>query len=69
MGGGKVIMSNNHTCQVEGINSVRMKMFDGMVRTIEDVRYVPSLSRTLSLWEFLMSQAMSINWIWFYENM
>lgn len=42
-----MIVGNSHTCQVEGIDSVSIKLFDGMVRILKDVRYVPSLSRNL----------------------
>ena len=30
--GGLVSFRNGHTCHIEGIDSVRIKMFDGMVR-------------------------------------
>ena len=45
--GGNVTMGNNTTCKVVGAGSVKMKMFDGMVRTLTDVRYVPSLKKNL----------------------
>lgn len=45
--GGKVMMGNNHTCQVEGIGNVRIKMFDGVTRTLTNVKNVPTLTRNL----------------------
>ena len=45
--GGKVILGDNRTCQVEGIGMVSFKMFDGIVRTLKNVRYVPRMSRNL----------------------
>ena len=45
--GGKVIMENNQTCQVRGIGKINIKIFDGVVRTLKDVRYVPGLTRNL----------------------
>ena len=40
---GNVTMGNNTTCKVVGVGSVKMRMFDGMVRALTDVRYVPGL--------------------------
>ena len=37
--GGNVTMGNNATCKVVGVGSVQMKMFDGMVRTLIDIRH------------------------------
>jgi len=38
---GVVIMGNDAACQMIGIDIVRIKMFDGVVRDLTDVRYVP----------------------------
>ena len=43
--GGIVFMGNDHTCQMVGIGTVRMKMFDGVVRELTEVRYVPTLRK------------------------
>lgn len=40
-------MGNNHSCSVVGIGSVSIKMADGGVRNLENVRWVPELSRNL----------------------
>jgi len=40
-------MSNDRPCNMEGIGTVHIKMFDGMVRELKDVRYVPQLKRNL----------------------
>ena len=45
--GGNVTMGNNTTCKVVGIGSIKIKMFDGIVRTLTDVRYVPGLKKNL----------------------
>ena len=42
-----VTMRNNTTCKVVGVGSVKMKIFDRMVKTLTDVRYVPSLKKDL----------------------
>ena len=44
---GEVLMVNNASCKVEGIGIVRIKMFDGVVHTLGDVRHVPDLKRNL----------------------
>ena len=45
--GCSVVMSDNHPCHMEGIGIVLVKMFDGMVQELKDVRYVPQLKRNL----------------------
>ncbi|KAH9781363.1 Integrase catalytic domain-containing protein [Citrus sinensis] len=45
--GGKVLLGNNLACKVAGIGSVRIKMYDGSVKGLEQVRYVPELKRNL----------------------
>lgn len=39
--GGVVLMGNDVSCKVVGIGTVRIKMHDGLVRTLTDVRHVP----------------------------
>jgi len=41
------VMIDNYPCKVEGIDIVRVKMFDGMVRTLKEVIYVPQLKKNL----------------------
>lgn len=40
-------MGNDHACQMVGIGTVRIKMYDGLVRTLTDVRHVPDLKKNL----------------------
>ena len=40
-------MGNNISCKVIGIGTVRIKMHDGIVRTLKDVRHVPDLKKNL----------------------
>ena len=51
--GGKVILGNSDTCQVLEIGSVSVKMFDGIVRTLKDIRFAPNLTRNLISLGFL----------------
>ena len=45
--GGKVLMGNNVACKVVGIGTMRIKMHDGIVRTLTEVRHVPELRKNL----------------------
>lgn len=37
---GKVLLENNLTCKVAGIKTINNKMFDGVVKNLNQVRYV-----------------------------
>ena len=38
---------DGHACQIEGIDMVHIKLFDGMISELKDVRYVPQLKKNL----------------------
>ena len=40
-------MGNNLVCKVVGISIIRIKMHDGIVRTLTNVRHVPKLKKNL----------------------
>jgi len=40
-------MGDDRPCNMEDIGTVQIKMFDGMVRELKEVRYVPQLKRNL----------------------
>jgi hypothetical protein len=42
-----VILDDGWTLSVDKIGTVRFLMWDGMIRTVIDVRYVPSVRRSL----------------------
>ena len=44
---GVVLMGNNASCKVAGIRTVHIRMFDGVVGALGDVRHVPGLKRNL----------------------
>ncbi|KAL5740548.1 hypothetical protein ACOSQ2_029728 [Xanthoceras sorbifolium] len=44
---GVVLMGNNHACKIAGMGTVKIKMHDGVVRTLTDVRHIPDLKRNL----------------------
>ena len=45
--GGMVQMGNDSTCPVIGIGTVKIKMFDGVVRVLGNVRHVPDFRKNL----------------------
>ena len=45
--GGMVPMGNDATCPVIGIGTMKIKMFDGVVRVLSIVRHVPGLRKIL----------------------
>jgi len=42
-----VVMGDDRPCNIEGIGTVLIKMFDGMVRDLKKIRYVPQLKKNL----------------------
>jgi sensor c-di-GMP phosphodiesterase-like protein len=40
---GVVFMGNGIRCKIVGVDSIRIRMFDGIVRELMDVRYVRDL--------------------------
>ena len=51
--GDLLTFDEGHTYQIEGICIVHIKLFDGMIRELKDVRYVPQLKKnllSLELW-------------------
>ncbi|RDX89733.1 hypothetical protein CR513_28502, partial [Mucuna pruriens] len=45
--GGSVFMGNNHALEIAGVGTVKIKMYDGTVRTIQGVRHVKDLKKNL----------------------
>lgn len=37
---GTLIMENNATCKITGVGTIRIKMFNGVIRTLVDIGYV-----------------------------
>jgi len=40
-------MGDDRPCNMEGIGTVQIKMFDKMVRVLKEVRYVPQVKKNL----------------------
>jgi len=44
---GTALLGDNHPCKVQGIGTVRLKMFDNREYLLKNVRYIPKLKRNL----------------------
>ena len=44
---GSVLMGNDHPCSIDGVGSVKIRMFDGVIRTLQNVRYIPDMRKNL----------------------
>ena len=45
--GGTVLMGNDHACKTVGLGTIRVKMHDGTIITLKDVRHIPDLRKNL----------------------
>src|SRR5262249_48866380 len=43
--GGRVLMGNDTECRAVGIGTIKIKMFDGVIRTLNEVKHVPELTK------------------------
>jgi len=53
-----VSLEDGHTCHIEGM-IFRIKLFDGMVRELKDLRYIPQLKKNFILVRTLEAQGMT----------
>src|SRR5205809_5561288 len=49
-------MGNNVECNIIGTENIRMRMFDGQVRTLSNMRHVPDMRKNLLLLGALEAQ-------------
>nr|KYP42748.1 Retrovirus-related Pol polyprotein from transposon TNT 1-94 [Cajanus cajan] len=45
--GGSVFMGNDHALEIAGVGTIKLKMYDGTIRTIQGVRHVKGLKKNL----------------------
>lgn len=45
--GGVVMLGDETTCRIQGIGSIRLKMHDGTVRVLKDIRYVLDMKKNV----------------------
>ena len=53
-------MGNDHPCQAMGIGTVKLKMYDGVVRTLSEVQNVSDLKKNLISLDYLDSKSHNI---------
>ncbi|KAG8485766.1 hypothetical protein CXB51_019104 [Gossypium anomalum] len=53
---GVVLMGNNASCKITGVGTIKVKMFDGVARTLSNVRHVPEFKRNLTSLSILDSK-------------
>nr|KYP35897.1 Retrovirus-related Pol polyprotein from transposon TNT 1-94 [Cajanus cajan] len=44
---GRVFMGNDMPCKIVGIGTIQIRMHDGVIRTLIEVRHVPDLKKNL----------------------
>ena len=45
--GSLMFMGDDHTCRLVGKGTIHIKMFDGMMRELNDVRYIPQMKNLI----------------------
>ena len=45
--GGMILIGNGHICRTEGIGTTKLKIHDGVIKTLMEVRYIPDLKKNL----------------------
>ena len=45
--GGNVLIGNNMSCKTISIRSIKIRIHDGIIRTLSNVRHVPDLKKNL----------------------
>ena len=54
--GGSVSLGDDHSCKLARIGSIRMRMYDGIIHTLSNVRHVPELKKNLIFLGYLEEQ-------------
>ena len=50
---GSISLGDDHPCLVAGVGTIRVRMFDGVVRTLSNVKYVLELKKNLISLDYL----------------
>ena len=58
---GTVTLRDDHPCKVAGIESIRMRMFDGMVQTLTNMKHVLELKKNLMSLGYLEQSSFSFS--------
>ena len=54
-------MGDDYPCNIEGIGTVLIKMFNGMVQELKEMKYVPQLKKNLILVDDLEALGLEIS--------
>ena len=49
-------LGDDHPCQVAGVGTIRVRMYDGIIRTLTNVKHVPELKKNLISLGYLEKQ-------------
>ena len=56
-------MGNDHALEIASIGTIKIKMFDGTIRIIGEVRYVNDLKKIYCLWDKWIVMGIKLMWI------
>ena len=54
--GGSVSLGDDHSCRVAGMGTVRVRMYDGVIRILTNIKHVPELKKNLISLGYLEKQ-------------
>ena len=55
-------MGNDSTCSMDGVDTILIKMFNGIMKTLKDVRYVPQMKKNFISIEVLEAHSLEFFW-------
>ena len=59
---GSVLMGNDEACEIFGMGKIKLKLHDGIVLNLTEVRYILDLKKNLISFGFLESKGFKIPW-------
>ena len=54
--GGSVSLGDDHSCKIAGVGTIRVRMYDGVIHTLSNVKHVPELKKNLIFLGYLEKQ-------------
>ena len=57
---GSILMGNDEACEIFGMGKIKLKLHDGTIRNLTEVRYIPNLKKNLISVGFLESKGFKI---------
>ena len=59
---GSILMGNDEAYEIFGMGKIKLKLHDGIVLNLTEVRYIPDLKKNLISFGFLESKGFKIPW-------